>query len=83
MYQQVRVSASSPPYTDTKCLGFMRAGVTPQRREFGYPSQLSKTREHKELLEEFRSNMANTNTLPRLPESDSEWEGSTTDVSCD
>lgn len=56
-------------------------GVTPQRREFGYPSQLTKTREHKELLEEFRSNMASANTLPRLPESDSEWEGSTTDES--
>lgn len=45
-------------------------GVTPQRRDFRYPTKLTQTRAHTELLEEFRRDREIT--LPELPESDSE-----------
>ena len=48
------------------------SGVTPQRRDFSYPSHLTKTREHSQLLEEFRA--SNIKSLPELPDSDSEWD---------
>jgi len=49
--------------------------VTPQRRDFHYPQQLTRTRPHTELLEDFRS--GNT-TLAGLPENDTEEETSKT-----
>lgn len=49
--------------------------MTPQRRDFHYPQQLTRTRPHTELLEDFRS--GNT-TLAGLPENDTEEETSTT-----
>ena len=48
-------------------------GMTPQRREFSYPSQLTRTKPHSELLEEFRST-AKSLALTELTESDVEFE---------
>ena len=62
---------------------FICAGMTPQRRQFHYPSDLTRTRPHSELLEEFRSAQEAAMTLPQLPESDSELETSSTSVSTD
>lgn len=56
-------------------------GMTPQRHQFHYPSDLTRTRPHPELLEEFRSAREAAMTLPQLPESDSELETSSTSVS--
>lgn len=55
--------------------------MTPQRRQFHYPSDITRTRPHSELLEEFRSAREAAMTLPQLPESDSELETSSTSVS--
>jgi hypothetical protein len=55
--------------------------MTPQRHQFHYPSDLTRTRPHSELLEEFRSAREAAMTLPELPESDSELETSSTSVS--
>ena len=57
------------------------AGMTPQRRQFHYPSDLICTRPHSELLDEFRSVREAAMTLPQLPESDSELETSSISVS--
>ena len=55
-------------------------GMTPQRRDFQYPQQLTRTRPHTELLEEYRSTTmkSNATVLPRVPESDMEEDTSTT-----
>ena len=60
---------------------FNSVGMTPQRRQFHYPSDLICTRPHSELLEEFRSAQEAVMTLPQLPESDSELETNSTSVS--
>ena len=57
-------------------------GVTPQRRAFAYPSQLTRTRPHFELLEEFRASVSTVpSSLPELPESDDETDTSSAAVS--
>lgn len=55
----------------------MYVGLTPQRRDFSYPSHLTKTRDHTDLLEEYRTNVPSM-TLPALPESDYEWDANST-----
>ena len=54
-------------------------GMTPQRRDFQYPQQLTRTRSHTELLEEYRSTVmkSNATVLPKVPESDIEEDTST------
>ena len=60
---------------------YNNAGMTPQRRQFHYPSDLRQTRPHSDLLEEFRSAREAAMSLPQLPESDSEMETSSISVS--
>lgn len=50
---------------------YIHTGQTPQRRQFSYPVQLTQTRPHFELLEEFRSTLrSSASLLPEVPESE-------------
>lgn len=55
-------------------------GITPQRRDFSYTSHLTRTREHEELLEEYRTNV-DVKSLPEQPESETELESNSAEVS--
>ena len=68
-------------YDDSSSPKYNNAGMTPQRRQFHYPSDLRQTRPHSDLLEEFRSAREAAMSLPQLPESDSEMETSSISVS--
>ncbi len=51
---------------------YFSSGATPQRRDFSFPQNLTSTRPHSDLLDEYRTNVRSMfmDDLPELPEAD-------------